>query len=168
MEILQNFGVNPILLGAQIVNFLLIFFLLKKFLYKPLLQTMQERKKRIADGLKYTTEAEERLAKIKEEEAKILKTAQTQAQKMLTETKEQTQEMLKTSQDNARKQTEKMLSEAKAQIDEEARRAEKRLAQTVNALALQYLEKSIGELFTEKEQQSVMEKALKKLEKKTN
>lgn len=168
MEIIQNFGVNPILLGAQVLNFLLIFFLLKKFLYKPLLQTMQNRKLRIAEGLTYAKEAEERLEKIKEEEAKILKQAQTQAQKMLTDTKQQTQDMLKVAHDETRKQTEKMMAEAKAQIEEESMKAEKRLAQTVNTLALQYLQKTVGELFTEKDQQEVMEKAMKKLKQKTN
>ncbi|WP_028582374.1 F0F1 ATP synthase subunit B family protein [Desulfogranum japonicum] len=37
--------------GAQIVNFLILIYLLKRFLYKPILKAMDEREKNIADRL---------------------------------------------------------------------------------------------------------------------
>lgn len=163
MEILKNFGVDPILLGAQILNILLLFFLLKKFLYKPLLKMMQDRKLRIEEGLTFTQDAEKRLAKIKEEETKILKIAQTQAQKMLTETKKQTATLLKEAEEHSRAQTEKMIKDAHSKIAEESKEAEQRIAKKVTLLAMEYLRKSVSQLFDEKEQKEIMARAVKEL-----
>ena len=52
MEILENFGVNPVLLAAQIVNFIIVLFILKKFLYKPILDLLKKRQFTIKEGLK--------------------------------------------------------------------------------------------------------------------
>ena len=57
MEILENFGLNPMLLIAQIVNFLIVLFILKKFLYKPVLEMLKKRQTTIKDGLKQAEEA---------------------------------------------------------------------------------------------------------------
>ena len=163
MEILKNFGVDPILLGAQILNILLLFFLLKKFLYKPLLKMMHDRKLRIEEGLTFTQDAEKRLTKIKEEETKILKAAQTQAQKMLTETKKQTATLLKEAEEHSRTQTEKMIKDAHSKIAEESKEAEQRIAKKVSLLAMEYLRKSVSQLFDEKEQKEIMARAVKEL-----
>jgi len=52
MEILKEFGIQPTLLLAQIVNFLIILFVLKKFFYKPIIKVLDARKKRIEVSLK--------------------------------------------------------------------------------------------------------------------
>ncbi len=73
MEIIKNFGLNPILLAAQIVNFLIIFFILKKFLYKPVLNVLNKRQVTIKEGLKQAEEARVKLEKVVIEEKDILK-----------------------------------------------------------------------------------------------
>lgn len=51
MEFFNAFGVDLFKLGAQIVNFLVILYLLNRFAFKPLLARMDERATRIAKGL---------------------------------------------------------------------------------------------------------------------
>lgn len=168
MEILNNFGVNPVLLGAQVINILILFFLLKKFLYKPLLKAMEERKKRIEEGVQYTQEAEKRLEKIKVEESKILQKAQLQAQKMLIDAKKQTAKLLQEAEERARVQTEKMIKDAKNQITQESKQAEQKLAKTVTVLAIDYLKKSLTGLFDEKDQKEIITRAVKQLKQRNN
>ena len=45
MEILNNFGFQPTLFIAQIVNFLILAYVFKRFLYKPILKTLKDRQK---------------------------------------------------------------------------------------------------------------------------
>ena len=52
MQIFESFGIQPTLLLAQIVNFLIILFLLQKFFYKPIFKMFEDRKKRIEESLK--------------------------------------------------------------------------------------------------------------------
>jgi len=163
MEIIKNFGVNPILLGAQIVNFLIIFFILKRFLYKPILELLRKRQTSIKDGIQQAEEARIRLEKVIIEEKNILKQAQLQSKKMIEDTKKESLEISKQMSVNAKKQAEKLLKDASDQITKESAEAEKRLAVNVSRLAASFLEKALSEFFSAKEQKEVLSNALKKL-----
>jgi F-type H+-transporting ATPase subunit b len=66
---MEQLGIEPNLLLAQIVNFLIIFFVLSKLLYKPILGMLEKRKKEIAAGLELTEtmRAEEEKLNVKKE-----------------------------------------------------------------------------------------------------
>lgn len=166
MELIKNFGLDPMLLGAQIVNFLIILFLLKRFLYKPVLSMLKNRQDTIKDGLKKAEESRFLLEKIQEEEKNVLKKAQTQAAKLIADAKTQTQMLLKEGEESAIKQTEMMLQDAKNQIQIEVNETEKRLIANVSKISLEYLKKALVDLFNEKEQKAVMTRALKQLQQK--
>lgn len=50
-ELLHNFGVDWKLLTAQVVNFAILFVILKKFAYGPIVAMLEERRNRIKQGL---------------------------------------------------------------------------------------------------------------------
>jgi len=75
MDFLKDFGVQPMLLAAQVVNFLILLFILKKLLYGPILKVLAERKKKIEDSLKNAEEIEKRLLQTEEEKEKVLEKA---------------------------------------------------------------------------------------------
>lgn len=165
MEIIKNFGLNPVLLGAQIVNFLIIFFILKKFLYKPVLELLKKRQTTIKEGIQQAEEARVRLEKVVIDEKNILKQAQLQSKKLIDDAKKESQEIAKQMNDNAKKQTEKLLNDARDQIARESSETEKRLAVNVSKLAASFLEKALSEFFSGKEQKEVLSNALKKIRK---
>ncbi|MBI4089140.1 MAG: F0F1 ATP synthase subunit B [Candidatus Levybacteria bacterium] len=165
MDIIKNFGVNPVLLGAQIVNFLIIFFILKKFLYKPILELLRKRQTTIKEGLKQAEEAKVRLEKVIVEEKNILRQAQIQAKKIIEDTKQESIEITKNMTNDAKKLTEKMLGEAKNQIIRESMETEKRLALKVSKLAVSFLEKSLKNFFSGSQQEEVLKNVLKKIKK---
>ena len=163
MEILGNFGVEPILLTAQIINFLIVFFILKKFLYKPVLELLKKRKDTIAEGIRKTEDARIRLEKAASEEKIILKSAQTQAKMMIEQAKNEAIKSAKKINDDAKKQTEVMLKNARTQIERESLQTEKRLAVNVSKLAVEFLQKSLKDFFSQSEQEEIMKNAIKKI-----
>lgn len=165
MEILKNFGVNPILLAAQIVNFLIIFFVLKKFLYKPVLELLKKRQLTIKDGVEQAEQARIKLEEVVIEEKNILKNAQLHAKKIIEEAKQESIGLTLQMNNNAKKQTEKILKDAREQISRESLVAEKRLAVHVSSLAVSFLEKALSEFFSAKEQKEVVSNALEKIKK---
>jgi F-type H+-transporting ATPase subunit b len=165
MEMLGEFGINPVLLAAQIVNFLIIFYIVKRFALKPILEMLNKREKTIKDGLQQAEEARALLDKATEKERVLLRKAQTEAKELLADAKREREEMLAQNEERTRVQTEKMLQDAKMQIAAETKEAEKRLSAQVSALAVQFLQKSAEQLFTDKEQKLVLDNALKKLKK---
>ncbi len=92
-DITQTFGVNlPAIIG-QIVNFAIVAFVLWKFAFKPVLATLDERKKKIADGLRYAEETKARLDSAQQEIADSLKKAQIEAAAIIEQARKASKEV---------------------------------------------------------------------------
>ncbi len=163
MEILNQFGVQPILLAAQVVNFLILLFILKKFLYKPILKVLDERKKRIESSLKNAEEIERRLQQTTEESEKVIGKTLKEAQKILDQTNENAAQILA----DANKQAEHILLRAAdegkkiVELQKEIMMGQvKKSAASLIALAF---EKITGKKVTEDEQKRLIEKEVKNI-----
>lgn len=167
MEILKNFGFDPVMLAAQIVNFLIILYLLKRFLYKPVLEMLKKRSDAIKEGIKQAEEARITLEKTLEEEKKILLKAKDEARQIVEDSKLAAVEIAHEIEENSKTQTEKILSEAMLKIEQESKETERKLSEKVSVLAQDMLTKSLEGVFGEKEQKQIVSKALKQI-KKTN
>lgn len=163
MEILKNFAIDPLLLGAQIINFLVVLFLLKKFLYKPVFRLLQKRQEEIKEGIRKSEEAEKRLERVIAQEKNILKNANTSAKEIIDEATSESIEISKQIQDSAKKQADRIIEQAKFQIEREAKETEKRLVENVSSLSVKFLEKALEKMFTKQQQEEVIKTALKKL-----
>lgn len=164
MELIKNFGLDLVLLAAQIVNFLIILYILRKFLYKPVLKILEKRKLLIKEGLDKTEEVRIRLEETIEKEKRILKTAQEQAKIILEETKKESLELHKIAEEETKIKVDSMLFLAREQISFETKEAEKRLTLQVSRLAIDFLQKAIQDLFSKKDQELVMKNVLKKFD----
>ncbi|MFI5205711.1 MAG: ATP synthase F0 subunit B, partial [Candidatus Paceibacterales bacterium] len=91
MQIAQQFGIEPILLLAQIVNFLIILFVLKKFFYKPIVKMLEERKTKIKESMVNADLIETRLKETEQKSAAILESARKNAQELMEDAKSQAQ-----------------------------------------------------------------------------
>ena len=165
MELIKQFGIDPVMLSAQIVNFLVILYLLKKFLYKPVLSLLKKRQEAINEGLKKSEEAEIRLTRVLEQEKAILQKAQAQAKKIIEQGKEESFSMSRQMEADMKVRSEKILKNALEQIQKETREAEKELTLKISEVAIRILEKSLPSLFSEKDQKAIMQKAIHAIEK---
>ncbi len=165
MELIEQFGVDPILIAAQIVNFLVILYILKRFLYKPLFKVFKERQDLIKESITKTDEARQALEKAQATEKELIKKAQSTATQILKDAKEQSVDIISAAEEATKKQTDKMISEAKEQISQETKRAEEQLNKHVAELSVALLKKSLDSVFTEEEQSKIVKKAVEKLKK---
>lgn len=168
MEVAQQFGINWVLLAAQTVNFLIVLFVLKKLMYKPVQEMLKKRQATITAGLKDAEEARKLLEQTTEKEREVLKKAHAEAKLLLEETKQQRTLMQAETEALAKKQAEAILVEARAQIALETAEAEKRLSAHISQLAVTFLQKSIADLFSESDQELIMKNAMKKMKEKAN
>ncbi len=163
-ELVQQFGINGFLLIAQLVNFLIVLYLLKRFAFGPILKLLQDRRKTIAEAQKNAEETQKLLAKTEEREKEVLKKAQNQAQEILSDAKKQSSLLQAEAETQTKDRVEKMIADATAKIEEQTKIAEKQLATQVTKLSVDVLEKSLKGFFDDKEQKSVVEKAVKKID----
>jgi F-type H+-transporting ATPase subunit b len=80
MEALENFGVNWPFFIAQLVNFAILFFLLKRYLYQPILDMLEKRRIEIEEGLAKAKQMTEDSKKFDEEHAILMQKAKKESQ----------------------------------------------------------------------------------------
>ncbi|MBI4038791.1 hypothetical protein HY384_02430 [Candidatus Daviesbacteria bacterium] len=161
MEILNQFGVQPVLLAAQVVNFLILLFILNKLLYKPILRVLDERKKRIEDSLKNAEEIEKRLNEISEREAEMVLRSAKEGEKIIKEATDYAAQLI----EDSRKEYERLIN--KGMIDA------RRVGQMEKDMIMQQaksglgeiislaLEKVTGKILSQKDQGQIIEKTIK-------
>jgi len=112
-----HFGVEPKFLVMQIISFLILFGVLYWFGIKPTIATMEERNRKIADGLKHAEETQLRLAAAATESAAIIKAAQLDAQKAIDEARKAAKEFGDKQQAEAIARAADVLTKAKQSIE---------------------------------------------------
>ena len=157
MELVKTFGLNPILLVAQVVNFLILLYLLNRFLYKPVLTMLRERQAKIEQGLTDAKKGEELLEKAQEERQRILKEATTEAQNIIDEARKEVMELRNTFEEQTKQDRERMLEEATAQLLLEKEAIEKQIMEKVTTVASALLEKTLETILTGKEKKKMLE-----------
>jgi F-type H+-transporting ATPase subunit b len=93
---------------AQIINFLILIYLLKRFLFHRIIQIMDEREKQITDRMQDAKTAKEAAQKELDEQQRIRE-----------ELQEKWNEMLAQAKKDAQKKREELVKDARSKIDEE-------------------------------------------------
>src|SRR5436309_6726788 len=84
----DTFGWNLWLFFSQVISFVIVALLLRRFAYKPILGVLEERRRRIEEGLLNADKIKKELAEAEKRYAEILAKANADAQKMIDEARE--------------------------------------------------------------------------------
>jgi len=109
----NNFGIDLKIIVAQALNFIVVAFLLWKLAFGPVVATIEERQKRIADGLQYAEESKAQLAETEKKQAETLREAHAKAQNILQSAKERADEYLRRETEATSAKIEDMLARAR-------------------------------------------------------
>ena len=85
LDTAKRFGVDLPHFAAQCVSFIIVAFLLQRYAYKPILIMLEERKKRIKEGLDNAEQIKQELANTQAKTHEIMVQAGQQASKMIEE-----------------------------------------------------------------------------------
>lgn len=163
MEILNEFGFDIKLFVAQIVNFLVIAYLFKRFLYKPILDTLDKRNRAIAKGVKDAELATKALEDAESEKDEILKKAGKEAEKILEEAKAQAELMRDETMQQTKKDIERMMQQTNDQIVLERENFKKEARDLSLELSRQILQNTIVGLFDKKDNEKLVAKSIGKI-----
>ncbi|AWT60756.1 MAG: ATP synthase subunit b [Candidatus Moanabacter tarae] len=159
----RQFGVDWRFLIAQIVNFCLVAFILYRFAFKPVLNTIEDRQKKIADGLQYAEEMKSKLEEAEKKEAETLKKAHQEAQVIVQETRESAKVMLEKQSKDAAEKAEDILKRAEQTIEMERTRMLSDVRQEIASLVVQVAAKVLRRELPEEERTRYNEAASKEL-----
>lgn len=154
---MEALGINLGYLLVQIFNFLILFVILRAWVFNPIVDMLEKRRERIAQGLEDARVAEEAREKAEEEAEKILAQAQQDANKKVREATERAEEAAR----EVRAQAETDANEIRANASKEAelvqQEALRELRGQIASLAMAAAQKLIGEALDEKRQRSLID-----------
>jgi F-type H+-transporting ATPase subunit b len=159
----ETFGFSPWLFFSQVISFAIVAFLLQKFAYKPILTVLEERRKRIAEGLANAEKIKQQLAESEQRVQDILTKANADAQKMIDEARASAQAL-------ADKRAQQAIVEAQQIIDRanEATKVEREktlaeLKREVGRLVIATTSKVTGKVLDADDQKRLSEEAAREV-----
>lgn len=139
-------GINLTLFG-QMLTFLVFIWFTKKFVWPPVMQALEERRARIAEGLAAAERGQKALENADAQVAERLREARQQASQIIEQAERRGAELVEEAKADAQAAGERMLAQARAEIEQDTNRAREALRGEVSAIALagarQLLEKEI-------------------------
>ena len=165
MELFKDFGFEPIFFSAQIINFLILAFIFKKFLYQPILKLLKEREEKISKGLADAQKATLILEDAGLKKDKIIKDAVLEAERIVKETKISSEEIRIDLYQKSKQQADRLMNDAR-QLMETAHEKLLIQAQDVSIdLAKRVLDRVLSGIFTKQEKEKILQRNIKLLEK---
>ena len=162
-NILNQFGIEPTLLLAQIVNFCLLLFLLNKFLYKPILKVLNERKQKIAQSLKDSERITQELEKTeKDRQIKLAKAIQ-ESRQIIEDATKQAQEIIDQAHLKAQEETKAIVARSREEMASEGKLLRQEIRSELANLIVLATEKVTSSLLDRKSAESLTKKVIKDL-----
>jgi F-type H+-transporting ATPase subunit b len=155
---------DPGLMLWQLIIFVLLFLLLAKLAWKPILQSLKEREESIQSALDTADKARAEMAQLKSDNEKLLKEAREERDRILREAREASNRMKDDAQAEAKKTADRIIDDARAAINIEKEAALKEVKIQVAMFSLQVAEKLMKKnLAGDKEQKELVEGYIKDL-----
>jgi len=155
-------SINATLIGQMITFALLVWFTMK-YIWPPLFDSLEERKKKIADGLAAAEKGQEEILLAEKRAKGVLKEAKEQSSEIVTLAQKRANEIVEESKDIAKKEGERLIVAAKAQIEQEIQQAKEGLRQEVADLALNAAEQILGAEIDKAKHQDIISKVSNQL-----
>lgn len=162
-EIAEQFGVDWWKFLSQCISFSIVAFVLHKFAYQPILQVLDERRKKIADGLNAAEEMKKQLAAAQQQAADILAQANVQAQKAIDDAKAAAKSLGERESQRAIMEAEQIINKAREATQREHNKMLADLKREVTRLVIDTTAKVTGKVLSDSDQRRLSEEAAKEL-----
>ncbi len=162
-KLLGEFSFGLFIWQTVIVTALIL--LLRKFAWKPILNTINDREEGIRSAMASAEKARQEMQNLQADNERILKEARAQRDGLLKEARELRQKMIDDAKEEAKAQSEQLLAQAKEAIESEKQVAITSLKNEVADLSLQIAESLTKEqLSSDKKQTELVQKLLKEVD----
>ncbi len=160
----KTFGWNAPFFIAQVINFLLVVFILKKFAFGPIQQMLEQRRMRIAEGEEKLKRIEKQLADSEETTRAAIEKANAEALRLINEAKEGAQSFSEQKAQEAIAQAQGILAKAEAAAKADRARLSADLKREFGRLVAATTAQVAGKVLTPEDQKRINEEALAKVE----
>lgn len=161
LEILGNVGFDWKVALANFVNFLIILFILNKFFFKSIGKTLDERKKKIVEGLTLRDEAERDRQSAFAEKTAILSSAREEETKLLQVAHEKAETLKNNLIAKAEKEADDIIVQAEGELGKMKRELHNEWQEKSPKLVVELARKVLSEKFTQDVNESYIKTLVK-------
>ena len=136
-------NINATIIGQSIAFAVFVWFCMK-YVWPPIMQALNDRKKQIADGLEAAARGQKDLRLAQDRSGKQLREARIEAQGIIELANKRATQIVDEAKEQARQEAERILVAAQAEIEQEANRAREALRSQVAILAVAGAERILG------------------------
>jgi F-type H+-transporting ATPase subunit b len=148
----------------MVLAFSVVFFVLRKFAWGPVLKMLREREESIDRALQSASEAREGLTRLKTEQDKMMHEAHVERDKLIAEARQIREQLIAKARDEAAAENARLLEHARVQIESEKLSAVNEIRQQVASLSVEIAEKILRkELSDRTRQESLIKEQLNDL-----
>ena len=159
---------DPGLFIWTILTFLVLLFLLGKFAWGPLLQSLESRQETIRKSLGDAQQAKQELERLNQESALIIKEARVAADALIVQTRSDAERLREELRQKARAEADTIVRNAERQIQLETGRALQQIRHEAADLSVMIASKLIQRNISKADNQQLIDQALQELEKRSN
>lgn len=137
-----------------LLAFLVVFFILRAFAWKPILKTLSERETGIAESIAAAERVKKEMADIKSENEHLLTKAREERAQILKEAKEESDRIVSKAKNDTKAIADKMIAEAQQQIQQQKMAALTEVKNEIGRLSLDVAEKVLRKQLSTAESQN--------------
>jgi F-type H+-transporting ATPase subunit b len=163
-DIFSTLGIDWQLLILQIIAFLILVWLLGKFVYPWLMKSVDERQAKIEESVKAAQEAEAKAESAQEDIAAMLKEARKEAKDIVVTAKDEAAAMVADGEKKAKARADKIVKDAHEQLEKDVIAARKQLHNDTIELVALATEKVVGKAVDSKADDKLIAHAVKEAE----
>jgi len=151
-------------LFIQTIVFVILGWVTMRFIWPPLIKALEDRQRKIAEGLASSEKAEKSLAEAKASATDIIKEARVQANKIIDQANRRSNELVDEARGTATAEGQRLLADARGEVTVESNRAREQLRREVALIAVAGASKLLGREIDAKAHADLLEKLALEIE----
>ena len=159
-ELIAKLGIDWKLLIAQAVNFGILVYILKRFVYTPVITTLEKRRQNIADTMSKAEEADRRLTEIESEKQKVLAEARGQAKEIVSKAEAMSKKQAEEAIALAEQKAAAIKAEGEISLERERSRISSEVKKEIGSVVAAAVEKTVGDFLDKKAEERLKAEAL--------
>src|SRR6476619_7116006 len=159
----EHFGWDPRLFFSQVISFIIVAYLLKRFAYKPILAVLEQRRQQIAQANLNAEKIKQQLAEAEQRYSEILAKGNAEAQKMIEEARTSASHLADRKQQEAISAAEQIVAKAREASVIEHERTMGQLKRELGRLVVDTTAKVTGKVLTPEDQRRLQDEASRQI-----
>ena len=157
---LSAVGISPSAFVIQLITFVIVFLLLRKYAFTPIIRLLEERRVVIDDGVKMGQRMEKERAKLDGEIVKVMRDARIEADKIIGNGQKEAREIIREAEKVGARKVDTMLVDAEARIAEETEQSKRKLEKEIVGMVSDVTEAIVEDRVDAKKDAQLIDKAL--------